>query len=144
MALCRAVDVMGAIAPLIAGVLSIRAGSGPRRDPEDWQAWLLIGLGCLSWGIGDAIWTYYAIAMGEDTPFPSLADVGYLAGYPLLFAGILFLILPRERRTRLRSGLDALSVVTAAAAVLWHFIFRPIYFESDGASSSACYRAPIR
>lgn len=48
------------------------------------RSWLLLGAGLVSWGAGQAVWTSYELS-GTDTPFPSLADVGYLrlpaAGY---------------------------------------------------------------
>ncbi len=36
---------------------------------------------------GDLLWNWYEI-IGED-PFPSMADVLYLAGYPFIAAGLL-------------------------------------------------------
>lgn len=38
---------------------------------------LAIGL----WLAGELLWTYYELGLGIDTPFPSLADVAWLAGY---------------------------------------------------------------
>lgn len=43
---------------------------------------LTIGIGCFL--IGETLWTYYEYLMNTD-PFPSLADVFYLAAYPLFF-----------------------------------------------------------
>src|SRR5438874_865379 len=39
------------------------------------------------WGIGDCIWHYYQ-ALGQS-PFPSLADIGYSSLPPLIFLGLL-------------------------------------------------------
>ena len=41
--------------------------------------------GQASFVAGDLLWNYYEM-IGED-PFPSLADVLYLAGYPFIAAG---------------------------------------------------------
>jgi hypothetical protein len=48
--------------------------------------WRLMGLSALSWGSGQAAWTWYETVLGRDVPFPSLADVGYLAAVPLAAA----------------------------------------------------------
>src|SRR4051794_8714349 len=41
------------------------------------RAWFLIGLGSLSWGLGQLIWTIYESFLHREVPFPSLADAGY-------------------------------------------------------------------
>src|SRR5689334_10397166 len=53
-------------------------------------AWGLIGASALSWGVGQAIWTYYELVLGRQVPFPSFADLGFLGAVPLAVAGVLF------------------------------------------------------
>lgn len=53
------------------------------------RPWLLIGLGALSYLVGDAIWTVMEVFMGLEVPYPGLPDVFYLIEYPLFAAGIL-------------------------------------------------------
>lgn len=122
-------DIGGSIPPLAAGAIAVaasRVGTDKART-----GWLLIGLGCLSWGIGEAIWTWYEVILGSETPFPSWADAGYLAAVPLLMSGILVLTVPSSTAGRIRLGLDALAVVAAAGAVSWYFVLDPIYSASD-------------
>ena len=57
-----------------------RAGNGHRR------MWRLLGASALSWASGQAAWTWYETVLGREVPFPSLADVGYLAAPPLAAA----------------------------------------------------------
>ena len=38
-----------------------------------------MGFSALSWASWQAAWTWYETVLGRDVPFPSLADVGYLA-----------------------------------------------------------------
>ena len=64
-----------------------------REFSEPWQgreqiAWILIGCGCVAWGLGKCFWRYY-LAHGQ-TPFPSLADFGYASFFPLVFWGLLW------------------------------------------------------
>ena len=54
-------------------------------------AWALIGGSTLSWGLGQLVWTWYESILGDEVPFPSLADVGYLGMIPLTAAGLLML-----------------------------------------------------
>jgi diguanylate cyclase len=39
---------------------------------------LLMGVGMAGWSVGQAIWSWYQIALDTPLPCPSLADVGYL------------------------------------------------------------------
>jgi diguanylate cyclase (GGDEF)-like protein len=51
-------------------------------------AWLCAGTG--SWAAGQAVWSYYEVVRGQEVPFPSLADLGFL-GFPLAAAiGLVF------------------------------------------------------
>lgn len=45
-------------------------------------------LGLLAWTIGEVAWSVYVLVYGLEIPFPSIADVFYLLGYPLLFFGL--------------------------------------------------------
>src|SRR5215208_3167264 len=44
----------------------------------------LLGLGILSWALGQMVFTYYEWVLGLPPPLPSIADVGYLSVYPFL------------------------------------------------------------
>ena len=53
--------------------------------------WIAFGLGLLFWTAGDLYWTL-AYTDVAKTPYPSLADAGYLAALPCFYVGIAFLI----------------------------------------------------
>ena len=72
-------------------------------------AWYLIALGQLFFVAGDTVFLVYTL-LGQETPYPSVADLLYLAGYPALGAGLLWMI-------RLRSpGRDTPSLIDATIA----------------------------
>ena len=93
------------------------------------QRWapVLLGLGILSWVLGQTIFTYYEWALGRPPPLPSIADVGYLSVYPFLLLGILLLParpIPVAARTRI--ALDGLMSMTAAVTFSWYFLLGPV------------------
>ena len=49
-----------------------------RRGRHTGWAWLAAG--CLTWAAGSVAWTVYETLLVAPSPFPSLADVGYI-GY---------------------------------------------------------------
>jgi diguanylate cyclase (GGDEF)-like protein len=99
------------------------------RRPAGWHAWLFMGLGQLAFVTGDVIWTIYE-AKGVN-PFPSVADVAYLLGYPLMAIGLVIAI-----RRRITGGdraglLDAAILATGAAVVWWAFVLGPLAGTGD-------------
>jgi len=100
---------------------------------RDRFSWALIGLSILSWGLGQAAWTYMELVLGIDRPFPSLADAGYIPMIPLMFVGLL--TLPgnnaRRRSGRLTIALDAFIVMACIATVSWFAVLGPIYVQAD-------------
>jgi two-component system cell cycle response regulator len=79
-------------------------------------AWGLIGLGSLLWACGDVYWT---LVLADNTviPVPSVSDMGYLAFYPLVFAGLCLLLRSRVEGAPRTLWVDGLTAALAAAAM---------------------------
>jgi PAS domain S-box-containing protein len=100
---------------------------GPAVTMGQHWAPVLLGLGIVSWVLGQSIFTYYEWALREAPPLPSLADVGYLSVYPFLLLGILLLpSRPVPVASRTRIALDGLMIMTAAVTFSWYFILGPV------------------
>src|SRR5438552_18218083 len=83
----EAVDDFGeAAAALIAAVAC--AAAAFRQKGRMRLSWALLGSGAAAWAIGEGIWSYIEVIRGQQVPFPSLADAGYLAAVPFVVAGI--------------------------------------------------------
>ncbi len=119
------------IVPLGAGVVLIDAAttlSGRNR-----VAWLTIGVGVLSWAMGEVIWAVYEWVLAVEVPYPGWADLFYVAGYPLVLVGILTLPHVRSRGLeRVRLFLDATAGTIAISAIMWvAYLNELIYFDSE-------------
>jgi diguanylate cyclase (GGDEF)-like protein/PAS domain S-box-containing protein len=114
-------------------VVALAAGAqayarGRREGARTGRAWLLLGLACLSWGCGQAAWTWYEIVLGRDVPFPSIADIGYLGFVPLAAAGLLaFPNVPTRLSSRVRAVLDGLLIASALLFMSWMLVLGPLY-----------------
>jgi diguanylate cyclase (GGDEF)-like protein/PAS domain S-box-containing protein len=126
-----AVDNIGQlIAPLIAAGA---CGWAARRKAATRRAWAFIGASGLSWAIGQAIWCYYSLVRNVAVPFPSLADVGYLAAVPLAVVGLLaFPSNLRRVTSRLGALLDGMLIAGSLLFLSWATVLGPIYGSHRG------------
>ena len=124
--------VVGQFSPLtgafIGGSLTLFSAAIPmsnREGTEPWTgferlSWLLIGIGVIMWGIGETFWRYY-ISIGQ-TPFPSLADIGYFS-FPLLaFTALLLLPSPNVKSKRFILLMDSLISMGSIFAIAWYLL----------------------
>ncbi len=83
-------------------------------------AWALIGFGVIMWGFGDCVWRYY-MSIGQS-PFPSMADIGYFSFPLLVFAGLLLQPPSGAGRRRLLILLDSLISMGSILAIAWYLL----------------------
>ncbi|HEX6555667.1 MAG TPA: hypothetical protein VF026_23095 [Ktedonobacteraceae bacterium] len=83
-------------------------------------AWILIGFGVIMWGFGDCIWRYY-MSIGQS-PFPSMADIGYFSFPLLVFAGLLLQPPSGAGSKRLLLLLDSLISMGSILAIAWYLL----------------------
>ncbi|MGC1164589.1 MAG: GGDEF domain-containing protein [Solirubrobacterales bacterium] len=104
------------------------------RDADrERAAWIFIGASVLAWAAGEIYWTAY-IEANPDAPYPSPADVGYLAFYPLAAAGLYKLLRARANELDWRLWMDGLIAALGTAALGAALIFE---FVADRTSGSA-------
>jgi len=113
---------MSSAGAIVAGVLVHR--------PSHSIPWWLLAIALTLFAAGDATYIILTTMLGQDNPFPSLADVFYLAMYPIAAAGLVILIRRRTGGRDRGSVLDALSVTTALALLSWIFLIDP--YVRDG------------
>jgi diguanylate cyclase (GGDEF)-like protein len=114
------VDDAGGFACALALVVGIRLHRPARRAP-----WYLFAAAEAGFGVGDVLWTVYEDVLHDD-PFPSLADVIYLAAYPLFAAGLFLLVRGRTRGRDVGGLLDATIISAGLGLLSWTFLMRPI------------------
>ena len=89
-------------------------------------AWRLVSTALLIQALGDGAWTYFEV-LGRTTMWDRLSHAPQLLITPLWLVAVL--IFPRGTRSRadaIRFTLDTLTVVSAAAMVIWHFVLSPL------------------
>ena len=84
------VNVIGNLVPVIFSLLTtlffLNAWTNAGNSVSK-RIWGYIGLGLALWTIAEATWGYYSVILEREVPYPSLADLFWLVGYPLVYVG---------------------------------------------------------
>ena len=123
-------DLVFIVAPLVAAASTFAAH---RRRRERHSGWAWICAGCLTWAFGSVTWAVYELGLGEISPFPSFADLGYvLYAIPMAVGLSRFPTGTATMWSRLRLGLDT-AVMTGClllTSALW--VLAPIVNNASG------------
>jgi hypothetical protein len=101
------------------------------------HAWLMFGLGIGCFLLGELGEAFYQFALGILNPFPSLLDVFYLAGYPLLILGLAGFVRAYAAAGYPMGSLRASALMVAALVVVGLALVWPVL------SGIAGPRAPL-
>jgi diguanylate cyclase (GGDEF)-like protein/PAS domain S-box-containing protein len=110
------IEVSG-VAAMVAGVSINRPA---RRTP-----WLLLAVANLTGTLGEVASRVVVAVTHAPLPFPSFADVIYLAAYPLYLAGLTMFIRSRSTGRDARSMIDALILMVGLILLSWVFLIMP-------------------
>jgi diguanylate cyclase (GGDEF)-like protein len=122
----RALSSYSFVAVAITGPIAMAVGIRrlARRGP-----WLLVLAGVTVMVAGDVLWVWYQLT-GRD-PFPSPADALYLPGYPLIAAGLLWMLHDNEAGSEHESLIDATIVATGSGVLSWMFLIAPFLRDTE-------------
>ena len=98
---------------------------------ESYRGWALIAIGQLMFLLGDLIWGIFELGLGLE-PFSSIADIFYLAYYPLFAMGIF--LLPKNPFSQIRQFktiLDISIIILTSALIFWIFLISPNLFNNS-------------
>ncbi len=124
-------DLGELLAAATAGTMCLWAAArsqGRYRGP-----WFWLGGSALAWAAGQAVWSWYELIKGVTAPFPSLADVGFLAAIPLAVTAVL--VFPTSQvgtRSRVRMVLDGVIVAGSLLFLSWATTLSAVYRSGAG------------
>ncbi|MGB9684033.1 MAG: hypothetical protein ACPL1Z_03770 [Candidatus Bathyarchaeales archaeon] len=111
-----------AFPPIIAGATVIVSGVSLERY---WRkakgrfpiVWLYFTCGLFLWFIGEAVWAGYTLILGVELPYPSAADIFWIAGYIPFFIA-LYLYVKLFGRVLTRKNVATVMAVTVTLTVV--------------------------
>jgi diguanylate cyclase len=89
-------------------------------------AWTCMAIGLAGWTGGSAAWAYYEWWL-NTSPYPSIADAGYLMLPVFLCAGLLLLPTGVSRYTHTRLVLDGIIVAASLFVIAWFAVVRSMF-----------------
>jgi len=123
-------DLVQVVAPAVAaGAALWRARLSTGRTRAAWT-WLAVASG--SWMLGQAIWSVFELGLGDEIPFPSIAEVFYLGLVPAAAIGVLWLTAGGGTRlTGARAILDGLVIAGSLLFMSWATVLGPAYRDTE-------------
>jgi hypothetical protein len=116
-----------------AGVAAAACGwAATQAAGRDRIGWTLLGVSAGLWAAGEVVWSYYEVGQGIPTPYPSLADAGFLSAVPFAFGGIrAFWSAPRGTSSHWRVWFDGVIVALALTSTAWAFGLKSVWQSSS-------------
>jgi hypothetical protein len=111
---------------ILSAITAWRAGERARGSRRVRAAWRLVAGAMVSYLLANVAQFVYEVVLGAK-PYPSLADVGFLAFYPLMLAALLrFPCAPLERTKRRQRVIDVAITALAGTMAVWYIVLGPV------------------
>lgn len=106
--------------------------NGVHRGDRVSTVWFAYSIGMLFWFLGESTWAIYALWYSNPDPFPSFADVFWLAGYVPLILAILITAWPFREFLVSRKMLTVIVTSLVSAGLLLVILIPATYASSMG------------
>lgn len=122
----RTVDDVGLLVfAAVAAICSAAAAARTRARLR--SAWTALTVGLSGWAVGEAIWSYYELSGARQTPFPSVADVGFLLFPAGAATALLLFPSGHSAHARVRMILDGALVAGSLFVASWVTALGSVY-----------------
>jgi diguanylate cyclase len=102
-----------------------------RRSPSARAGWYWLAAAAALWALGEMLWSVWELVLVTEVPFPSVADVAYLAAVPCALAGLVCLSEGVGREHRFRALLDGGLIGVAVLFAGWALVLGAAW-QGDG------------
>jgi diguanylate cyclase (GGDEF)-like protein/PAS domain S-box-containing protein len=120
-------DALGVVLAVLAGAAALAASRCTASSER--QGWVLLSASVTSWGLGGVAWMWVEVVQHQN-PFPSVADVGYVAALAFGALSMWRFAGPAQNWYRLRAALDGLAVAMCLVVVAWQIGLEQVWQQS--------------
>ena len=96
-----------------------------KNRPSRRAPWSFVAIAQFAFVSGGITYDVLTRVLHESNPFPSIADVFYLATYPLLAIGLFLMVRAQSRERNVGALLDSLIVTVGLALLSWIYLIEP-------------------
>ncbi|MEM4251414.1 MAG: hypothetical protein QW828_06240 [Candidatus Bathyarchaeia archaeon] len=114
------------LSALLSGLYAVKRYGGLRAKGIV-RCFLWLTLGYLLWFLGEAVWSFYVLCLGASVPYPSAADILWLAGYPFMLLAMLVYLRPFRQALDIRRLGSALAISVIMVAAIAVFLVVPVF-----------------
>ena len=104
------------------------------------MAWAALTVGFLGWVLGSTVDAYYGVFLHQVPPFPSVADLGYLA-LPLAVVVVWLLRTTLDPLSLFRQLMDGLVIASALFVVVWVAVLDRLFTVGERSAVDAVLTA---
>jgi len=99
-------DVMSVLCALAATLLFLNVWLSTSNRDASKKIWSWMVIGLLAWTVAETIWAFYEVVLGQEVPYPSIADLFWLSGYAMICVALLtqyrlFQVTPSQQQKRM-------------------------------------------
>jgi hypothetical protein len=106
---------------MIGGVIGVWGAKSIGIKNNLGKAFVYFGLGLASFSLAIITWAFYNFYLMIEIPYPSLADVFFIAFYPLTFLGLLYLIRAHSEVIKTTILVESLIILAVNAIAILAF-----------------------
>ncbi len=93
--------------------------------------WLTFLAGLFLWFLGEFVWAVYVLGFRIDVPYPSVADVFYVIGYPVFIYGLIMYFMEFRQALSLKTVRLGLFIAAVVIVMTVGFLYAPIMASSE-------------
>ncbi len=120
-------EALGALGAAAACWVTSRRLPGPSARP-----WRVLTFALAAWAAGQGVTCWYEVVRNVDTPFPGVADIGFLTFPPLAVVAVRLLSRGGSTRRWYRGLLDGAILVSALLVITWYTALGQVWSTRSG------------
>lgn len=119
--------------PFISGILAISYSKVWNKDSGLTEKGVFfLGLGLLSWGCGELVWSYYNFFLNVSAPYPSIADFGFAPSVFFYCIGVIYIAKAAGAKLGLSRPFAQFFIIIAPVVMFLVSYFLLIIFAKQG------------
>ena len=96
------------------------------------RPWWILAIALAAWGVGQCLTFWYEVIRNTTTPFPGVADLGFLTFPPLAVVAVRLLSRGGSSRRWYRGMLDGAILVSALLVITWYTALGEVWRTRSG------------